>query len=162
MFAKFLLVAAALVTATAVFAEPSPPEALDNLTAHAPQKPGQAPRLMNGMSDLSSRERRHQERLPLQLNGAIEKVKRAKYAPKRQAKVYPKKKKAVKLAKAKKAKAQKIAKSKRHSEFKVEAMVAPAKRGKSKTHPVGFTENLPMPSSAAPRGPVASESPAEL
>lgn len=157
MFAKFLLVAAALVTATAVFAEPNPPEALDSLTAHAPQKPGQAPRLMNGVSDLSSREGRHQEHLPLQLNGAIEKVKRAKYAPKRQAKVYPKKKaKAVKVAKAKPS--QKA--GSRDADFKVEAMVAPAKRGKSKTHPVGFQENLPMPN--APKGPLAVESPAEL
>ena len=167
MFAKFLLVAAALVTATAVFAEPSRPEAFDELTAHAPQKPGQAPRLMNGVSQLSSREGRHQERLPLQLNGAIEKVKRAKYAPKRiqptaapkrEAKaIKAKKAKAAKLAKAKAKRAKGAKLAKRHAGFKVEAMVAPARKGKSKTHPVGFEENLPMPSGAAP---VARDAPA--
>ena len=162
MFAKFLLVAAALVTATAVFAEPNPPEALDSLTAHAHQKPGQAPRLMNGVSDLSSREGRHQERLPLQLNGAIEKVKRAKYAPKRdKSAAAPKAAKKIKAVKVAKVKPSQKAGS-RAAAFKVEAMVAPAKRGKSKTHPVGFEESLPMPSSNAPKGPMAIESPAEL
>jgi hypothetical protein len=148
MFAKMMMLAAALVTTSAALAETHSPEAYEKLTA-APQKPGQAPRLIHGVSDLSARESRHQERLPLQLNGAVEKIKRAKYAPKRiQPTAAPKRE-----AKAKRAKAVRVARKSSNS-FEVQAVVAPAKRGKSKTHPVGFTESLPMPSAA----PVASDS----
>lgn len=148
MFAKMMMLAAALVTTSAALAETHAPEAYSNLTA-SPQKPGQAPRLVHGVSDLSARESRHQERLPLQLNGAMEKIKRAKYAPKREAKAKP-------AAAAKRAKAVRVAK-KSSNTFEVQAVVAPAKRrGKSKTHPVGFTEALPMPNAA----PVARDTPA--
>ncbi len=84
MAPKFLLLlAAALLSAPAAFAEPSKPAAYEQLTA-SPQKPGQAPRLVHGVSDLSGRESRHREHLPMQLEGAMGKVKRAKYAPKRE------------------------------------------------------------------------------
>lgn len=147
MFAKIVMLAAALFT-QAASADVSRPEAYDSLTAVS-QKPGQAPRLVHGVSDLSAREGRHQERLPLQLDGAIQKIKRTKYSPKREAKAVPAKQKA-RVAKAKNA----------SRSFKVEAMVSPAKKGKSRTHPVGFEESLPMPAGAAPaKGPVAIETP---
>lgn len=169
---KFMLIAATLVATNAAMAEPAKPEAYDNLTA-SPQRPGQAPRLMNGMGDLSAHERSHQERLPLQLNGAIEKIKRAKYSPKRtealpmpkrEAKSVKKSVQAVRVAKAPKKASNSAhlepAKELKHREFKVEAMVSAAKKGKSKTHPVGFTESLPM-SNAQPdaraKGPMATE-----
>lgn len=178
-FVKFLLIASTLVATNAVMAEPAKPEAYDNLTA-SPQRPGQAPRLMNGIGDLSAHERKHQERLPLQLNGAIEKIKRAKYAPKREAKAAPavtkhetkvvkKTVQAMLVTKAPKASNSlhlapaKEAKAKRAEDFEIQAMVSPAKKGKSKTHPVGFTESLPMPNATAEapalsgKGPQATE-----
>jgi len=81
MATKFLfMLAAALLSAPAAFAEVHTPEAYKRLTA-VPMAPGKAPRLVNGMSDLSNRENRHLESLPMQLEGAVRKVKKAKYAP---------------------------------------------------------------------------------
>lgn len=77
----YLFVAAALLSAPAAFAEVHAPQAYNDLTA-VPLAPAQAPRLVHGMSDLSSQESRHLESLPLQLSGAVSKVKKAKYAPK--------------------------------------------------------------------------------
>jgi len=55
-------------------------DAYESLTA-VPLAPGQAPRYVNGVADLSQDENRHPERLPLQLDGALKKVKKSKYSP---------------------------------------------------------------------------------
>jgi len=55
-------------------------DAYESLTA-VPLAPGQAPRYVNGVAELSQDENRHPERLPLQLDGAMKKVKKSKYSP---------------------------------------------------------------------------------
>lgn len=145
MYARILMLAAALLGSTAAYASTHRPDAYQDLTA-VPLKPGQSPRLSNGVGDLSAREGRHKVKLPLQLEGAMEKVKKSKYKPKREAKAKPSQRR--KIVKTKKAKSlPRLVKGKkpsRKSSFRVEA-VAPAKRAKSNTHPVGFEEDLPMP-----------------
>lgn len=66
--------------AFSAFAEVAEPEAYVKLTA-VELAPENAPRLHAGLKDLSGAEAKYQERLPLQLAGAMEKVKRAKYKP---------------------------------------------------------------------------------
>ncbi len=66
--------------AIAAMAEVHHPEAYERLTA-VEMAPGQAPRLINGVSVLESRESRHTEKLPMQLRGAVKKIKKTKYAP---------------------------------------------------------------------------------
>ena len=80
-----LCVAALTVTsafcAVSAFAEIHRPQAYDSLTA-VELAPSQAPRSVHGVADLSGSEKRHPERLPLQLRGAVKKVEKKKYAPK--------------------------------------------------------------------------------
>lgn len=78
------LVSGALCAATAL-AEAPRPEAYQQLTA-VELKPGHAPRLNSGFQQLSGNERRYSEPLPMQLDGAIKKVKASKYKPQRKAK----------------------------------------------------------------------------
>jgi|GEM_PF-5213149 len=139
MATKFLLLlAAALLSAPAANAEVKVPAAYEQLTA-VPQKPGQAPRLLNGVSDLSVRESSHREKLPMQLDGALTKIKRAKYAPKRQ--------RIEKLPIARSAKAEKKASARK-------IVQKTAQKSKVKTVFVGqaksFEENLPMPAGTKP------------
>ncbi len=80
----FLWIIASLLTgafcAVTAMAETKHSEAYEGLTA-VHLAPGQAPRLLNGVADLSTTEHRHGERLPMQLEGAIKKIKKAKYSP---------------------------------------------------------------------------------
>lgn len=80
----FLWIATSLLVgsfcAVAAMAEVHRPEAYEKLTS-VELAPGHAPRLINGVSDLSVRESRHTEKLPMQLSGAMKKIKKAKYAP---------------------------------------------------------------------------------
>ena len=72
----------ALIFAFAVnaVAEVKHPVAFEGLTAiHL--APGHAPRTMHGITELSSGESRHQEKLPMQLDSAMKKVKKTKYSP---------------------------------------------------------------------------------
>ncbi|MGE3261917.1 MAG: hypothetical protein AB7K68_09075 [Bacteriovoracia bacterium] len=57
-----------------------PNEAYHRLTA-VELAPGNAPGLSGGVYALSNYEPRYKEKLPLQLTGAVAKVKRAKYRP---------------------------------------------------------------------------------
>jgi hypothetical protein len=66
--------------AAAAMAEVNPPEAYHKLTA-VELAPGNAPSLNAGVYALSSFEPRFKERLPMQLTGAMAKVKKAKYRP---------------------------------------------------------------------------------
>jgi hypothetical protein len=66
--------------AMSAMADAPRPEAYQRLTAVQLQ-PAETPRLAHGFSDLSGNERRFQEKLPLQLEGAIRKVKATKYKP---------------------------------------------------------------------------------
>lgn len=82
---KFFLLIAASVMSVALasmsaMADTVKPEAYQQLTA-VELKPAYTPRLAHGFSDLSGSERRYQEQLPVQLDGAIKKVKSAKYKP---------------------------------------------------------------------------------
>ncbi len=67
--------------ALSVRAELQHPQAYENLTA-VKLAPGQAPRYVNGVSELSGFEKKHAERLPVQLEGAAAKIKKSKYSPK--------------------------------------------------------------------------------
>lgn len=135
MATKFLLLlAAALLSAPAAYAEVQAPAAYEQLVA-VPQKPGQAPRLMNGVSDLSGRESSHRERLPMQLEGAMSKIKKSKYAPKRK---HIEKLKITRSAKAEK----KASRNKIVHKSKVKTVFV----GEAKS----FEENLPMPSNGKP------------
>jgi hypothetical protein len=85
----FLLIAASLMSgalcAASAMADAPRPEAYQRLTAVELQ-PGHAPRLNGGFQELSGNERRYSEKLPMQLEGAIKKVKAAKYKPQRKPK----------------------------------------------------------------------------
>jgi hypothetical protein len=80
---KFLLLTllSGIFCAFSAIAEVAEPEAYIKLTA-VELAPENAPRLTVGMNDLSRFEAKYQEKLPLQLSGAISKVKKAKYQPK--------------------------------------------------------------------------------
>ena len=85
MFAKTLLLMMAVAFAgvspgSQAQAEVSRPKAYESLTA-VELAPGKLPRAANGLSDLSQREKRHGEKLPMQLDGAIKRIKKKKYAP---------------------------------------------------------------------------------
>ena len=73
-----LLGALSLPEARADFTRPAN---FESLTAASPQAPAQAPRAMNGVNLLSANEHLHREALPVQLDAALTKVKRTKYAP---------------------------------------------------------------------------------
>jgi len=81
---NFVWIAASLLAgalcAFSAAAETHRPEAYEQLTAVQLQ-PGVAPQAVHGMDTLGSREDRHKERLPLQLRGAMEKVKKVEYRP---------------------------------------------------------------------------------
>ena len=66
--------------AMSAMADTPRPEAYQRLTAVRLQ-PAETPRLAHGFSDLSGNERHFQEKLPIQLEGAIRKVKATKYKP---------------------------------------------------------------------------------
>jgi hypothetical protein len=68
--------------AVSAMADITPPEAYTKLTAVELQ-PGNAPGLNGGVYALTNFETRYKERLPVQLTGAMSKVKRAKYRPSR-------------------------------------------------------------------------------
>ena len=78
------LTLSALFLAAAFFgtakAEVHAPDAYENLIS-VPLAPGHAPRTVNGVAALSAQERRHPERLPLQLEGPLKKIKKSKYSP---------------------------------------------------------------------------------
>jgi len=134
MATKFILtLAAALLSAPAAMAEVHSPQAFNQLTAPAPMAPGKAPRFVNGVSDLSTRENRHREKLPLQLNGAIKKIKKSKYAPKRDEKPQSIKR----SAKAKRVKSQRAAKSNQARKSRVKTVYIDQSKN--------FEEALPMP-----------------
>jgi hypothetical protein len=90
----FLWIAVSLMSgafcAASAMADAPRPEAYQKLTA-VELKPGYAPRLNHGFQELSGNERRYQEKLPMQLEGAIKKVKAAKYKPHRKLKAKPRK-----------------------------------------------------------------------
>jgi hypothetical protein len=79
LLSKLLLVALCFAP-DAVHAEPRGGDAYESLTA-VPLAPSQAPSFVNGVGYLSGSENRHHEHLPLQLEGALKKVKKAKYHP---------------------------------------------------------------------------------
>ena len=134
MATKFLLLlAAALLSAPAAMAEVQAPAAYEQLTA-VPLAPGKAPRLMNGVSDLSTRESLHREQLPMQLEGAMSKIKKAKYAPKRQ-----------RLESLKITRSAKADKKPRQLKVVHKSRVKAVYVGEQKS----FEENLPMPSAAS-------------
>jgi hypothetical protein len=89
MFAAALLSAFAAFIPTAS-AQVHSPDAYNKLTA-VHQAPGQAPRSVHGASELSNRESRYLESLPMQLDGAIRKVKKSKYAPEAKQRLLPQK-----------------------------------------------------------------------
>ncbi len=141
MATKFILtLAAALLSASAAMAEVHSPQAFNQLTAPAPMAPGKAPRFVNGVSDLSVRENRHREKLPLQLSGAMKKIKKTKYAPKREELLEPKSIK--RSAKAKRVKSERAAQGKIQSNKLVrKSRVKTVYIDQSKS----FEEALPMP-----------------
>lgn len=83
MLTKMLLavVALAALAPAAVRAEIRHADAYESLTA-VPLAPSQAPNFVNGVGYLSQDERRHHEHLPLQLDGAMKRVKKSRYQPK--------------------------------------------------------------------------------
>jgi hypothetical protein len=98
----FLWIAAALLSgafcAVSAFAEIEHPEGYKQLTA-VEMAPEQAPMLHGGVDSLAGSEASHREHLPIQLEGAMHKIKKTKYAPAAAARH----KKAVKTGKAKRA-----------------------------------------------------------
>ncbi len=78
-----VLILALVVAAQPAFAEVEAPSA--TLQYHSLRavelNPSKAPRLQAGPDAIASRESRFQERLPMQLSGAISRVKNAKYRP---------------------------------------------------------------------------------
>lgn len=74
------VVLAGLASSYSCFAEVKRPEAYEKLTA-VELEPGQAPRFVHGISDLAKLEKRHRERLPMQLEGATKRIKKKKYTP---------------------------------------------------------------------------------
>jgi hypothetical protein len=77
--------------AMSALADVARPEAYQKLTA-VDLNPGHAPGLRSGFTYLAGAEQRYGERLPLQLDGAIKKVKSSKY--KKQKHLRPKARKA--------------------------------------------------------------------
>lgn len=79
-----LLIAAVLFSglfsALSAMAEVASPDAYMQLT-HVDMRAENAPRLQYGLSELSSGERRFQERLPIQLSGPMSHIARTKYNP---------------------------------------------------------------------------------
>lgn len=96
----FLLIAASLITGTltaaTALADAPRPEAYQQLTA-VEMQPGHAPRLNGGFQELSGNERRFNEPLPVQLDGALKKVKASKYKPHHKGKKKPHKSKTVRF-----------------------------------------------------------------
>jgi len=80
----FVLTAACILSgafcALSAMADVSKPESYKRLTA-VNAAPPQVPSLSDGPYRLSSRERRFNERLPLQLSGPVKKVSATKYKP---------------------------------------------------------------------------------
>lgn len=76
----FAIMITGFFCAAAAMAEVNPPEAYHKLTA-VELAPENAPGLNGGVYALSNFESRYKERLPMQLSGAVEKVKKAKYRP---------------------------------------------------------------------------------
>lgn len=81
----FLWIAAVLLTgafcAYSAMADIAPPTANYHGLTAVELAPEQTPRLQNGVHHLSRNESRFKERLPLQLRGAMDKIKKAKYRP---------------------------------------------------------------------------------
>lgn len=109
LWIAFSLITGALCAFTAV-AEVHRPAAYEQLTA-VQLKPGIAPRTVHGMEDLSAREQKHKEQLPMQLDGPVKKVKKAKYRPQKQASKARKLKKHVEISEAKRAELAKFVQS---------------------------------------------------
>ena len=77
----FLLCLFSALTATTVaFAAVSEPDAYAQLT-DVEMAPGSAPASEFGMFDLNNSERKHKEKLPVQLTGPLKKIQKAKYLP---------------------------------------------------------------------------------
>lgn len=97
---QFLLIAATLMSgalcAASALADAPRPEAYQQLTAVEIQ-PGHAPRLNSGFQELSGNERRFNEPLPVQLDGALKKVKASKYKPGHKGKAKPHKSKTIRF-----------------------------------------------------------------
>ena len=74
-----VVILSGFVCAVSAIAEVSHPDAYEKLRAFESYSPAQAPHLVNGVSHLSNKEPRFKEQLPLQLRGAMEKVKHSKY-----------------------------------------------------------------------------------
>ena len=74
---KYTLFAFLLLVCSSALAEVQHPEALTDVRL----APGQMPRAAAGLAELSARESNRREKLPLQLDGALKKVKKAKYRP---------------------------------------------------------------------------------
>ena len=83
----FFLVAAVvfsgLLCAFSAMADVAPPKEYKSLTALEDLSPGKAPKYNRGLYELASQEARYKERLPMQLNGAMDKLSRARYKPSR-------------------------------------------------------------------------------
>lgn len=77
-----LALAVGFFSARGAMAEIAEPQEYITLTA-VELAPEQTPRLNAGLSDLSGAESKYQEKLPLQLAGALDKVKKAKYKRRR-------------------------------------------------------------------------------
>lgn len=84
IWAALMLASAAGLASGQAAAELARPASYEGLTA-VDLQPGQAPRFVNGVSELSGAEGRHAERLPLQLRGAVEKVKKTGSSRRRRA-----------------------------------------------------------------------------
>lgn len=78
----WIALVAGFFSAYSAMAEIAEPQEYITLTT-VELAPEQAPRLNAGLSDLSVTEAKYQERLPLQLAGALDKVKKAKYKRRR-------------------------------------------------------------------------------
>ena len=73
----FGMMIALVLSSASAFASVNAPEPYKKLRA-VDLNPSEAPQLSGGMGGLSRYESQYQERLPLQLNGAIQKVQRKK------------------------------------------------------------------------------------
>jgi hypothetical protein len=70
----------ALLASVPAHADVRHAEAYESLVGVSMQ-PNHAPRTLNGVAELSASESRHHEKLPLQLNGAVQKIQKTKYQP---------------------------------------------------------------------------------
>jgi hypothetical protein len=70
--------------AVSAMADVVPPENAYNKLTAVELEPGNAPGLNGGVYALTNFETRYKEKLPVQLTGAMARVKRAKYQPSRQ------------------------------------------------------------------------------